>query len=138
MGIALREPDSFLPRLIKRIHRAPRRVVLTLGGALLLIAAGGCSTPQPYGVSVSSIQSAASSGPGVHSSAPLGNDEKPLSKPERSVIGVWRGTSLAGCGNLFTPPNRCNAEQKISFTLVQKGPQLRGYYTCAYGNMNCR
>ncbi|MGH8013119.1 MAG: hypothetical protein ACREQ4_11505 [Candidatus Binataceae bacterium] len=136
MGKALPDSDIFWPCLIKRINPTPRRLSILLG-TVLLIAAAGCSTPPTNGVSISSIQSAASSGPGVHSSATLGND-KPVSKQERGVIGVWRGTTLASCSNLFTPPNRCNAEQKVSFTLIQKNGQLLGYYTCAYGNMICR
>jgi hypothetical protein len=118
--MAKTQSSQLLSAASRHTDRYGRGLLLSL--AAMMIALAGCSTPNPNGVSVSRIQSAASS----------------LPKSERGVVGVWRGTSLAGCGNLFTPPNRCNAEQKISFTLVQNGAQLGGYYTCAYGNMNCR
>jgi hypothetical protein len=52
------------------------------------------------------------------------------------VVGVWEGTSLATCPG--SAANRCNAQQKITLTLVEgEGGRLGGFYKCAYGNMNC-
>ena len=51
--------------------------------------------------------------------------------------GYWSGTTRV------TPPcrfssGRCNAVNKITFSLRQKGNRLKGKYTCAYGTLNCR
>jgi hypothetical protein len=53
------------------------------------------------------------------------------------MLGVWQGTSLATCG--MSLPNRCNAQQLITITLLPPGDngKIGGYYKCAYGNMNC-
>jgi hypothetical protein len=54
----------------------------------------------------------------------------------RGVVGVWEGMTVAVCPG--SPANRCNAQQKVTITLVE-GPKskLSGAYKCAYGNMNC-
>jgi hypothetical protein len=51
--------------------------------------------------------------------------------------GLWSGTTRV------TPPcafssGRCNAVNNITFTLRQKGDRIKGKFTCAYGNLNCR
>jgi hypothetical protein len=52
------------------------------------------------------------------------------------AVGVWEGTTLAVCPG--SPANRCNAQQKVTMTLVEgENSQLGGSYKCAYGNMNC-
>jgi hypothetical protein len=54
------------------------------------------------------------------------------------VIGVWDGTTLASCNPMLPFQSRCNAQQKVTITLVEdKSSKLGGYYKCAYGNMNC-
>ncbi len=60
----------------------------------------------------------------------------PKKQVHSGVVGVWEGTSLAICpGSL---PSRCNAEQKITLTLVGgERSQLGGFYKCAFGNSNC-
>jgi hypothetical protein len=62
----------------------------------------------------------------------------PLSGSESGVDGVWKGSTLADCGGLSSFPSRCNAEQKVTITLLP-GPnsKITGRYTCAYGNMDC-
>jgi hypothetical protein len=54
-----------------------------------------------------------------------------------NMLGVWEGTSLATCG--MSLPNRCNAQQLITITLLPPGDngKIGGYYKCAYGNINC-
>jgi hypothetical protein len=54
-----------------------------------------------------------------------------------NMLGTWEGTSLATCG--LSLPNRCNAQQLITITLLPPGEngKIGGYYKCAYGNMNC-
>jgi hypothetical protein len=62
----------------------------------------------------------------------------PLAGSESGFAGVWEGSTLADCGGLSPFPSRCNAEQKVTITLLQ-GPnsKITGRYTCAYGNMDC-
>jgi len=57
---------------------------------------------------------------------------------ESNFAGVWQGTTLASCGAVAYLPSRCDAEQKVSITLLE-GPdaKLTGQYTCAYGNQDC-
>jgi hypothetical protein len=53
------------------------------------------------------------------------------------LTGLWTGTSrvMPPC---FSSGGRCNAVNKITFTLRLKGDRLKGKYTCAYGNQICR
>ncbi|MGH7934881.1 MAG: hypothetical protein ACREQN_17200 [Candidatus Binataceae bacterium] len=119
----------------RRAARRFGRISLALAAALFALTTVACSST-PESVSMSSIQPPAAAsahssavGPGAQPPGP------PLSKADSEVIGVWRGTSLASC--VMTAPNRCNAQQKITFTLVQTNSGLGGYYTCAYGTLNC-
>jgi hypothetical protein len=52
-----------------------------------------------------------------------------------STVGVWEGLTLADCP--LSAPNRCNAENKVSITLLQGDSGLRGFYTCGYATMDC-
>jgi hypothetical protein len=52
-----------------------------------------------------------------------------------SVVGVWDGLTLANCST--SPSDRCNAQEKITLTMIETDKGLRGYYRCAYGNLNC-
>jgi hypothetical protein len=55
-----------------------------------------------------------------------------------SAAGVWQGTTLATCAAFAYLPSRCNAEQKVTITLLQSPDgRFTGRYTCAYGNMDC-
>jgi hypothetical protein len=61
---------------------------------------------------------------------------QPTKQAHSGVVGVWEGTTLAICPGSLA--NRCNAEQKVTITLVEgEGSKLTGFYKCAYGNMNC-
>ena len=51
------------------------------------------------------------------------------------MVGVWQGLTLANCST--SPENRCNAQQKITLTMIEGDSGLTGYYRCAYGTMNC-
>lgn len=53
------------------------------------------------------------------------------------VSGLWSGTTRVMPPCSFSS-GRCNAVNKITFTLVQHGDRIKGKYTCAYGNMICR
>ena len=67
-----------------------------------------------------------------------GNENGPPSTDTtEDMLGTWQGTSLATCG--MSLPNRCNAQQLITITLLPPGDngKIGGYYKCAYGNMNC-
>jgi hypothetical protein len=61
-----------------------------------------------------------------------------LARSESGIAGVWQGSTLADCGVISSFPSRCNAEQKVTITLVQ-GPnsKITGRYSCSYGNMDC-
>jgi len=53
------------------------------------------------------------------------------------ISGLWSGTTRV------TPPcafasGRCNAVNKITFTFRHKGDRIKGKFTCAYGNLDCR
>ena len=53
------------------------------------------------------------------------------------VAGVWSGNMrVTPCS--FSPSDRCNAVNNITLTLTQQGDRIKGKYTCAYGNLNCR
>jgi hypothetical protein len=54
-----------------------------------------------------------------------------------SVSGLWSGTTRVMPPCAFSS-GRCDAVNKITFTLVQTGDHIKGKYTCAYGNMICR
>jgi hypothetical protein len=55
---------------------------------------------------------------------------------DSGITGVWQGTTLASCPQSI--PNRCNAQQKVTITLLQgNDSKLTGKYTCSYGNMDC-
>lgn len=54
-----------------------------------------------------------------------------------NVTGVWAGISIASCTIFFYQPGRCMAQQNIGFTLMQDESEVRGFYTCGYGNQNC-
>jgi hypothetical protein len=63
--------------------------------------------------------------------------DAPLSPAQKGILGVWEGTTLASCG-ITTIRSRCNAEQNVSITLVQReNSKIGGSYTCSYGNLNC-
>jgi hypothetical protein len=61
-----------------------------------------------------------------------------LASSESGVTGIWQGSTLADCGVTSSFPSRCNAEQKVTITLMQ-GPnsKISGRYTCSYGNIDC-
>jgi len=57
---------------------------------------------------------------------------------ESDFAGVWQGTTLASCAEFRHLPGRCDAEQKVTITLLQgANGKFSGRYTCAYGNMDC-
>jgi len=54
-----------------------------------------------------------------------------------NVTALWTGTTRV------TPPctsssGRCNAVNNITLYFKQQGGRIKGKYTCAYGNLNCR
>jgi hypothetical protein len=59
-------------------------------------------------------------------------------KPAFNVTGKWQGDTVTACGMMLVDRGRCNARERITFTLFQEGSDLSGVYTCAYGTMICR
>jgi hypothetical protein len=58
---------------------------------------------------------------------------------QSGVTGEWEGVSQADClVETEIDPSRCNAEQKITLTMVQQGVSVSGYYHCDYGTQVCR
>ncbi len=58
----------------------------------------------------------------------------PMSAP---FTGVWDGESVDDCSAFSPYPERCHAEQKIEFQMLQNGARISGYYRCAYGTQVC-
>jgi hypothetical protein len=53
------------------------------------------------------------------------------------VVGVWDGTTLASC-SASLPQDRCNAQQKVSITVLQgENGKLGGFYKCSFGTQDC-
>ncbi len=60
-----------------------------------------------------------------------------VAAPGNKIFGVWNGTTLAGC-NVSAPPGRCNAQQKVSLTVLEgEGSKVTGSYQCSYGSQDC-
>jgi hypothetical protein len=58
-------------------------------------------------------------------------------KPGEKVVGVWDGTTLASC-SASLPQNRCNAQQKVSITILEgENGKLGGFYKCSFGTQDC-
>lgn len=55
---------------------------------------------------------------------------------ETSLADLWTGTTRVTPCAFDT--NRCNAVNNITFRLVPNGSQVKGEFTCAYGDLNCR
>jgi hypothetical protein len=58
--------------------------------------------------------------------------------PALDVTGKWQGDTVTTCGEMLLEQGRCNAVERITFTLFQDGSDVSGVYTCAYGTMICR
>jgi hypothetical protein len=62
----------------------------------------------------------------------------PPQRPTLNVTGNWQGTSLTACGVMLLEQGRCNAVERISFSLFQDGTKLTGVYRCSPGTMVCQ
>jgi hypothetical protein len=119
------------------ISRAREALVITI--AMLCATAGGCGSSTPESVSMTSIEQARENPSQAAAAtqqfaAPSAKVTITAVKGNEKVVGVWTGTSLANCA--MSARNRCNAEQKVTITLIQDS-KLTGYYRCAYGTLNC-
>jgi hypothetical protein len=89
----------------------------------------GCAYPSSETYSSAPAETSAGSAP----AAPAAS-----SSAESDFAGVWQGTTLASCAAFAHLPSRCDAEQKVTITLLQgANGKFSGSYTCAYGNMDC-
>jgi len=59
-------------------------------------------------------------------------------KPALDITGKWQGISITSCGVMLLELARCNARERITFTLFQEGSDVSGVYTCTYGTMICQ
>jgi hypothetical protein len=65
-------------------------------------------------------------------------DQSQTASVPADIGGQWSGTSVASCIPFQTPAGRCNAQQKVTFTITKSESGWSGSYSCAYGNMVCR
>ena len=93
--------------------------------AFATIVASGCSTGGNESPSIASA-------PGTGGSAA---PEQVTPNKVGSTVGVWEGLSLANCS--ISAANRCNAQEKITLTLIQGDSRIGGFYKCAYSTMDC-
>jgi hypothetical protein len=104
--------------------------VLAVLSATLSALSFGCASGSSESYSRAPAESSAVKAPDAQAGSSGG--------AEAGAAGVWQGTTLASCAAFAHLPSRCNAEQKVTITLLQ-GPDAKftGRYTCAYGNMDC-
>jgi hypothetical protein len=119
------------------ISLARKALVVTV--ALLCVAVGGCGSSTPESVSMTSIEQArenpSQAAAATQQSAPSAKVSiSAAASGNEKAVGVWSGTTVANCA--MSARNRCNAEQKVTITLIQD-TKLTGYYRCAYGTLNC-
>jgi hypothetical protein len=61
----------------------------------------------------------------------------PASTLSNPAVGVWQGTTVAGC-NVASSPDRCNAQQTITLTVIEReNGKIAGSYRCHYGTQDC-
>jgi hypothetical protein len=57
--------------------------------------------------------------------------------PTSDISGDWQGiTRVLACQTQGS--GRCEAVNRVRFSLIQSGAHIRGEYRCAYGNFECR
>jgi len=121
-----------------KIFLAREALVITV--VLLCGTVGGCGSRTPESVSMSSIEQSrenpSEAAPETQQfTAPSAKVTITAVKANESkAVGVWTGTTVANCA--MSPRDRCNAEQRVTITLIQDS-KLTGYYRCAYGTLNC-
>ncbi|MBV8055144.1 MAG: hypothetical protein JO071_07880 [Deltaproteobacteria bacterium] len=54
-----------------------------------------------------------------------------------NLQGVWSGMSVNDCSPVQVEPSRCQAVERISFTILRHNEQLEGFYRCAPGTTPC-
>ncbi len=104
------------------------RAVAAILIALASMAAAGCATGGAGEVGYVAP-------PRVTAPAAATASARPSTDKAGGVVGVWEGLTLADCST--SPSNRCNAQQKVTLTLIEGAKGLTGFYRCAYGTMNC-
>ncbi|HKV54195.1 MAG TPA: hypothetical protein VJN94_06080 [Candidatus Binataceae bacterium] len=118
---------------MKRVDQL-RSLAVALAGLMLVAVICGCSgsdVAESY-----SAQQASEAKAGDTATQPVSNGENAAPGPS-DIAGVWQGTTLALCGGFTPSPSRCNAQQRVTITLLDEGGKLTGKYKCAYGNMDC-
>jgi hypothetical protein len=51
--------------------------------------------------------------------------------------GVWDGTTVNDCSPVQVDPSRCQAMERISFTMLHHSQRSWGFYRCATGTTPC-
>jgi hypothetical protein len=61
----------------------------------------------------------------------------PQGPSDINVTGIWDGTTqVLACDSAGS--GRCNAVNKVVFSLQQRASRIAGGYHCSYGNFECR
>ena len=69
--------------------------------------------------------------------AARGNQPEFPNQPARDVTGNWHGiTQVLACDTEGS--GRCNAVNRVKFSLVQRDSRISGKYSCSYGNFESR
>ncbi len=63
---------------------------------------------------------------------------QPAPAQPAGFTGIWKGTLRVGPCMAMRNSSRCNAINKISFTIIQDDSKVSGHYTCAIGTQICR
>ena len=116
----------------------PDILALVITVALAVTLLQGCAaSSSPYAESANMPTTAE---PGAATSGARPPTETPTRQQKSGieVTGVWQGQSWAWCATITVDPSRCGAVNDITFTLMQQGATVTGFYKCSYGNMTCR
>jgi len=95
-----------------------QRSIARLGLALAIFIVGSCAASPPHG-------------------KPL-EDTAGQRHATMDVSGLWQGTTRVLCIPGTYEPGRCDAVNKIIFSILQEDHDLSGRYRCQTGNMVCR
>ncbi len=69
--------------------------------------------------------------------AGLSTDAGPDRASEADLQGVWEGVSVNDCSPVQEDPSRCQAVERISFTMLRYNERSWGFYRCAPGTTPC-
>jgi hypothetical protein len=117
------------------------RAVAAILAALASMEAVGCATSNLGEGAYAPMPSESPPSAPLPAPSPAATPAAPASPPAAgkagSVVGVWEGRTWAGCTMTLTATTRCNAQQKVTLTVLEGASGMTGFYRCAYGNSDC-